>query len=33
MDTVSRIDGLPDAVAWSVESAALAAESAALSED
>jgi hypothetical protein len=31
MDTVSRIDGLPDAVAWSVESAALAAESAALS--
>jgi hypothetical protein len=32
MDTVSRIEGLPDAVAWSAESAALAAESAALSE-
>jgi hypothetical protein len=31
METVSRIDGLPDAVAWSLESAALAAESAALS--
>jgi hypothetical protein len=31
MDTVSRIDGLPEAVAWSAESAALAAESAALS--
>jgi hypothetical protein len=31
MDTVSRIDRLPDAVAWSAESAALAAESAALS--
>jgi hypothetical protein len=31
MDIVLRIDGLPAAVAWSVESAALAAESAALS--
>jgi hypothetical protein len=31
MDTVLRINGLPEAVAWSVESAALAAESAALS--
>jgi hypothetical protein len=31
MDIVSRIDDLPDAVAWGVESAALAAESAALS--
>jgi hypothetical protein len=31
MHTVSRIDGLPDAVAWGAESAALAAESAALS--
>jgi non-ribosomal peptide synthetase component F len=31
MDTLSRIDGLPEAVAWSAESAALAAESAALS--
>jgi hypothetical protein len=31
MDTASRIDGLPEAVAWSAESAALTAESAALS--
>ena len=31
MATISRIDGLPEAVAWSAESAALAAESAALS--
>jgi hypothetical protein len=31
MHTVSRIDVLPDAVAWSAESAALAAESVALS--
>ena len=32
MDTVLRLDGLPEAVAWSLESAVLAAESAALSE-